>query len=127
MADMLTIYIGDARDVVKRIRSNHCSGNIEASALRKHIAIKKGYTLSKTRRHSSSMRIRLNLPDPRIGEQAISNYLRSGIWKFVFCSSYVEAHDFQWYAIGKLRPLLNVTCNIWDRRQDTRYANLLTR
>ena len=123
---MLAIYIGDARDVVKRIRSNHCSGNIEGSALRKHIAIKKGYSLTKTRRDSGSIRLRINLLDLRFGEQTISDYLRSGIWKFVFCSSYIEAHDFQWYAIGKLHPLLNVNCKKWDSQQNNRYANLLT-
>ncbi len=33
------IYVGDSRDVVKRILTNHCKGNVEASALRKHYKI----------------------------------------------------------------------------------------
>jgi len=124
--DMLTIYVGESKDVVNRIRSDHCSGNVEGSALRKYIAIEKGYTLNKTKRQRGCTRIRLNLPDLGIGEQAISDYLRSGIWKLVFCSTKEEARDFQFYVIEKLRPLLNKNLRNWNGQQHARYAKLLT-
>ena len=121
---MLVVYVGDARDVIKRIRSQHCGGNVEASALRKHIAVAKGYPLSTTRRASGSSRVRLALPDPSRGEQEISAYLRSGTWKVAICVSYEEAHDFQWYAIEQLNPLLNVSRKPWSAQHHARYAAL---
>ena len=121
---MLVIYVGDARDVIKRVRSQHCGGNVEASALRKHIAVAKGYSLSTTRRASGSSRVRLALPDPNRGEQEISAYLRSGTWRFAICDSYEEAHDFQWYVIEQLNPLLNVSRKPWKVQHHARYAGL---
>lgn len=122
---MRVIYAGDAGDVVKRIRSNHCGGNVEASALRRHIAENMGYTIINTRRSSGSYRVRLDLPDPKAGEQDISAYLRTGMWKFVICDSHEEAQDFQWYVIDVLKPLLNVRHKIWNRENLVRYQALL--
>ena len=122
---MIVIYAGDAGDVVKRIRSNHCGGNVEASALRRHIAENKRYPIKNTRRSSGSYRVRLDLPDPKAGEQEISDYLRTGLWKFVICNSHVEAQDFQWYVIDALKPLLNVRHSTWNRENLERYQALL--
>lgn len=119
------IYAGDARDIVKRIRSDHCRGNVEASALRKHIAEYRRYPIKKTRRTSGSYRVRLDLPDPKAGEQNISAYLRCGVWKYVLCDSYEEAKDFQWYVIDALNPLLNVQHKPWNRDNLARYQTLL--
>jgi hypothetical protein len=99
------VYVGDAKDVVKRIRSDHCNGNVEASALRKSVAIAKGYLLKKTKRPSGSTRIRIDLPVPRKGETCISGYIQSSEWRFVLCASSMEAKDFQWYAIDQLADL----------------------
>jgi len=121
---MIVIYAGDAEDVVKRIRSNHCGGNVEASALRRHIAENKRYPIKNTRRSSGSYRVRLDLPDPKAGEQEISDYLRTGLWKFVICDSNVEAQDFQWYVIDVLKPLLNVLHKIWNIENQVRYQAL---
>ena len=122
---MLTIYVGDSRNVVRRIRCDHCNGNVEASALRRHVAEMIGYTFTKTRRESGSRRIRLNLPEPQGGEQVISDYLRSAVWKYILCESYEEAHDFQWYCIDRLRPHLNSGKKKWDERNAERYLRLL--
>ena len=118
------IYVGDARNVVKRILSNHCKGNVEASALRKHIAEAMGYKLTKTRRPSGSTRVRIDLSDPQIGENKISVYIESGKWRYVICQSYNEAHDFQWYVIELLNPLLNKERRQWNREKSDRYAIL---
>ena len=123
---MIAIYAGDATDVVKRIRSNHCSGNVEGSALRRHIAENIGYQIKSTRRSSGSYRVRLDLPNPKTGEQIITAYLRMGLWKFIFCDSYEEAQDFQWYVINMLKPLLNVRHDIWNKENMVRYQVLIT-
>ena len=123
---MIAIYAGDAMDVVKRIRSNHCSGNVEGSALRRHIAENLGYQIKSTRRSSGSYRVRLDLPNPKAGEQIISIYLRTGLWKFILCESYEEAQDFQWYVIDILKPLLNVRHDTWNRENMVRYQVLIT-
>ena len=123
---MIVIYAGDAGDVGKRIRSNHCGGNVEGSALRKHIAENMGYPIKITRRSSGSYRVRLDLPDPKAGEQAISNYLRNGMWKFVICNSHRESQDFQWYVIDALKPLLNVLHKTWKIENLVRYKALFT-
>jgi len=52
---MKVIYVGDARDVVKRIQNNHCGGNVEASALRKAVAEAMGYSLKRTRARSGDL------------------------------------------------------------------------
>ncbi len=104
---MHVIYVGDARDVLKRIRTNHCSGNVEASALRRYVAESMGYDIRRERRPSGSTRLRIDLPDPRQGEIRISNYIRNGLWRVIVCDGYQLANDFQWYVIEQLRPLLN--------------------
>ena len=119
---MIAIYAGDSGDVIKRIRSNHCGGNVEASALRRHIAKYRGYPIKSTKRPSGSYRVRL---DPEAGEQDVSVYLRTGLWKFVICNSHEEAEDFQWYVIDTLKPLMNTCCRPWNRRNLARYQALL--
>jgi hypothetical protein len=123
---MLIIYVGDSKNVISRIHDNHCNGNVEGSALRKHVANAKGYTFTRTRRESGSIRVRLDLADPQMGEKDISDYICSGFWKLLFCPSYNEAHDFQWYLIDKLDPVLNETRKPWDEQNDGQYAKLLT-
>ena len=106
--------MGDSRDVIKRIRYNHCSGNVEASALRRAVAESLGFPLRYSERKSGSIRIRLAMDNPRYGEEIISSYLSSGRWKYIICNNYKEAHDFQWYVIEKLKPILNKDSKQWD-------------
>lgn len=122
---MLCIYVGDSRDVIGRILTNHCAGNVEGSAFRKAVAEDMGYRTTGTRRPSGSMRVRLDLPNPRTGEATITQYVRSGGWRYVVCKSYDEAHDFQWYAIDHLAPLLNKDRKSWSKAQLSRYQQLL--
>ena len=123
----MIIYVGDSRDVVKRIRYNHCRGNVEASALRRYIAEAKGYKIKSTKRSSGSTRIRIDLPDPKFGEREITDYIRGGTWRYVICDSYFEASDFQWYAIEQLNPLLNKDRGSWNKGNHERYQALLER
>ncbi|NVM56112.1 MAG: hypothetical protein HWN66_20615 [Candidatus Helarchaeota archaeon] len=126
MERFLVIYIGDSANVIPRIKREHCSGNVEASALRKHVAREMGYKIRKEKRTTSnSYRTRIDLPDPRVGEQQISNYIQSGHWKYVLCKSTDEARDFQWYAIHKLNPLLNKDRKPWNSTKSERYQFLL--
>jgi len=125
-AGKMIIYVGDAHDVIKRIQTNHCSGNVEASALRRHVAEAKGYKISSTRRSSGSTRVRIDLLNSRIGEMDVSDYIRSGGWRYIVCNSYAEANDFQWYAIAQLKPLLNKNLKSWNRRNLQRYQTLLS-
>jgi hypothetical protein len=121
---MHTVYVGDAKDVVKRIRSQHCGGNVESSALRKHIAQCKGYRLKIIQRSSGSRRVRIDFPEPETGERNISDYIRAGSWQVALCFGYDEAHDFQWYLIQQLNPLLNVTRKPWNSLNEQRYKML---
>lgn len=123
--DKVTIYVGDANDVMSRIIRNHCNGNVEASALRCAVAQNMGYPIKRTRRWTGSVRMRIDLPEPQQGESKISAYIRSGEWKYVICESYDEAHDFQWYAIDQLKPLLNCNFQSWNTRENSRYQTLL--
>lgn len=122
---MRVIYVGDAGDVVRRILTNHCGGNVEGSALRKAVAEAMGYRLKRTRRPSGSIRVRIDLPNPREGERRVSEYLRSGKWRYVACCSYGEAHDFQWYVIERLKPLLNRVFRPWNHGRLQRYQSIL--
>ena len=70
---MLCLYVGDARDIVKRILTNHCTGNVEGSAFRKAVAEAIGYNLTYTKRKSGSMRVRIDFPNPREGEKKFLN------------------------------------------------------
>lgn len=121
----MNIYVGDAGDVVKRILTNHCSGNVEASALRRAVAEDMGYRLIRTRRQSGSIRVRIDLFNPRDGENMVSAYVQSGEWKYVICESYSEAHGFQWYVIAQLKPLLNRNFQPWNAQKTSRYQFLL--
>ena len=119
---MLCIYVGDSGDIVKRILTNHCTGNVEGSAFRKAVAEAMGYNITSTRRNK-----RIDLPNPREGESRVSEYIRAGNWRYVICQSYDEAHDFQWYLIEQLKQsntLLNKNCQKWDKRNLQRYENL---
>ncbi|MEM2969347.1 MAG: hypothetical protein QXR63_00245 [Candidatus Bathyarchaeia archaeon] len=123
----MNIYVGDASDVVKRILTNHCSfsSNVEASALRCAVAEAMGYRLKRTKRPSGSTRIRIDLPNPRAGEDMVSAYIHAGRWKYIICKSYDEAHDFQWYVINQLKPLLNKNVKSWKAQRTQKYQNLL--
>lgn len=121
------IYVGDAQDVVRRILANHSGGNVEASALRKAVAEAMGYTLKRTRRSSGSVRVRIDLPNPREGENKVSEYLRSGKWKYLICNSSMEAKDFQWYVIEELNPLLNRISRPWNHVRLNRYKALMAK
>ena len=116
------LYVGDSNDVVKRIRQNHCSGNVEGSALREAIARHLGYELSTTSRSSGSQRIRIATPAD--GEDKISAYISAGHWKYVTCDSLKEAQDFQWYLIEDLKPTLNSARKGWDHAAVKRYGDL---
>jgi hypothetical protein len=108
---MKTLYVGDARDIVARICTNHGAGNVEGSALRRYVAHAMGLGLTRTRRPSGSTRVRIRLPDPRVGERAVSAYIRSGWWRLALCESYEEAKALQWLAIEVLKSIWNT-----DRR-----------
>jgi ADP-ribosylglycohydrolase len=58
---MLVIYVGDSRDVIKRIRKDHCGNgtNVEASALRERVAENKGFQIKKTNRGYAGGAMRL--------------------------------------------------------------------
>ncbi len=122
----MIIYVGDSRDVIRRIRTNHCRGNIEASALRRHVAEAKGYRIKSAKRTSGSTRVRIDLPDPHTGEMDVKDYIRSGEWKYIICDSEYEAKNFQWYVIDQLKPLLNKNCNPWNIGNLKRYQDLLS-
>ena len=90
----IILYVGDARDVVKRIKTNHCSGNVEGSAFRKHLAEQLGYKFVKTKRKSGTTRVSIDLPFPREGESRITEYVKTGGWKYIICDSHDEAKIF---------------------------------
>ena len=121
---MMIIYVGDSKNVINRIRKNHCSGNVEGSTLREAVAETMGYRITRTKRKSGTTKVRIDLPNPREGEHKITDYIRSGEWRYVICNSYAEAHDFQWYAIEQLRPLLNRNYEQWEHRNFQRYQTL---
>ena len=120
---MHVIYVGDSRNIRKRLKQ-HQGGNIEASALRKHIAISKGFNIKTTRRKSGSYRRRLDSPDPKQGERELSHYIGSGTWSLALCETYDEAHDLQWFLIEHLRPTLNIDKQKWDATKRSRYEVL---
>lgn len=103
---MKVIYVGDASNLHRRIRQ-HGRGNVEGSALRKHVAEALGYGLARTRRPSGSTRTRIDVPDPREAEQEVSDSIAGGAWRWVVCDSKAEAQALQWAAIEALDPLLN--------------------
>jgi hypothetical protein len=122
----LCIYVGDSRDVVRRLGKDHGGGNVEASALRKHVAEEMGYQLTRTRRPSGSTRVRIAVPNERSGELRVTAYIHAGGWKYVLCRSYDEASDFQWFAIERLNPLTNRLRHTWRRLELPRYEALLS-
>jgi hypothetical protein len=103
---MKVIYVGDASNLRRRIHQ-HGRGNVEGSALRKHLAKTLGYELARTRRPSGSTRVRIDAPDPRAAEQQVSDYIAGGAWRWAACTSKEEAQALQWAAIEALDPLLN--------------------
>lgn len=123
----MIIYVGDARDVVNRILTNHCSGNVEGSALRKSVAGAQGYGIRRERRPSGTVKLRIALVDPRLGERAVSQYTRSGKWRYLICRDWDEAHDFQGYVIQQLAPRLNSDRPSWDASKGQHHAELLAR
>jgi len=114
------IYVGDSSNVINRIIYNHCNGNVEASAFRKTIAELKGFKIVQEKRQSGSIRKRVSSEE----EKQISDYIHSGKWRYIICSSYNEAHDFQWFVIEKLDPPLNKNRKPWNKNFAERYEKL---
>jgi hypothetical protein len=121
----LCVYVGDSRDVVRRLARDHSGGNVEGSALRSHVAEEMGYQLTRTRRPSGSVRVRIAAPNERSGELRVTQYIRAGAWKYVVCRTYDEASDFQWFAIERLNPLINRLRRDWRTSELARYDALL--
>jgi len=123
----MNIYIGDGSKIKNRIRNQHCSGNVEGSSLRKHIAQAMDFTLTNQRRVNGSWRVRINLPNTIAGEQQITNYLRTGVWKFVVCPPEIDAKDFQFYAIQNINPtpILNINQGMWQVNMQATYQVML--
>lgn len=121
---MFCVYIGDAGNVISRILTNHCRGNVEGSKLRQAVALKMGFTITRTKRASGIYKIRIDLPNPKKGEVQVSEYIRSGGWKYMIVSSSDEAEDFQWFLIDRLDPLLNKARKPWKRENAERYVSL---
>jgi len=84
-----------------------------------------GYGFEVTNRPSGTKKIRISSPNPGDGEEQVSNYIRSGEWKHILCKSHDEAHDFKWYAIDKLNPMLNANCKPWKQKKLASYRSLL--
>lgn len=121
----MDVYIGDSSNIRRRLTSEHCGGNINGSALRRHVATKLGYELYQVRRKSGTLKWVLNTENSRLAEQIISQYIRGGAWKHVVCQNAVEAKNFQYYAIQSVNPFLNVDHGHWDEAQIQRYQELL--
>ncbi len=121
----MIIYVGDGGDIIKRIKTNHCSGNVEGSAFRRIVARSKGFVLSSEQRPSGSARVRINSENPLRDEAVVSDYIKSGSWRVVECATSDEARDFQWFAIDRLQPACNVAAKPWDSRRAKRYDKLL--
>ena len=122
---MFVIYVGDSRNVYKRIITNHYNGNVEASALRRYIAEAMGFNVRRQRRSSGSVRVRIDLPDPHYGENEVSDYVLHGMWKILLLDDYGFAHDFQWYLIEDLKPLLNRDCKQYNPNNFEEYNDLM--
>ena len=114
-------YIGDSKRIKTRGRQ-HCTGNVESSALRKTIAVKMGFEIHTTKRPSGSRKTSVH---PLSAEKLISEYIQSGTWKIIPCRTAEEAKDFQWYGIDKKRPPLNKYMQFWNENKESRYQILL--
>jgi hypothetical protein len=123
----MNIYIGDGSKIKNRIRNQHCAGNVEGSSLRKHIALAMGFQIVKEQRENGTWATRLGLPNLNNGEQLITKYMRTGIWKFIICPPGISAKDFQFYAIQHIdpAPLLNINQGQWDVNMLKTYQILL--
>ena len=104
------IYVGDTRNLARRILSNHLTGNVEGSAFRRHVARAMDLTVLKKRRPGGTIRRRLREPD---GEARVSRYLASGFWRVYPCPIYEVANELQWFAIDRLHPHLNKRSGPW--------------
>ena len=110
-------YAGDSKSIKNRVRQ-HCTGNVESSALRKTIAIQMGFEIVSKKRKSGSRKYSISQHN---GEEFVSQYLQSGLWKTCVCQSADEARNFQWYVIDKTRPNLNKYMQFWDTNSEEKY------
>lgn len=119
---MQVLYVGDARNVKKRILNNHGKGNVESSILRKHIASILGLKIKTELRTHGSYRIRIDEPVKGRGEKDISEFIKRGRWRVIILEDYEEAHKLQWYIIGRLSPPFNRRIKMGERFDETRYG-----
>ena len=124
---MLCLYVGYSNDMMRRILQDHCGSgtNVEASTLRMSIAEAMGYRIKRTKRATGSYKTRIDLANPREGEDRVSEYIRSGKWKYVICQSLDEARGFKKYAMERLQPRLNKERVVGIRQITQRYEDLL--
>jgi hypothetical protein len=118
------LYVGDARNVRKRILNNHRRGNVESSILRKHIASKLGLKIKTELRTNGCYRIRIDEADKDSGEREISEYVKCGMWRVILVHTYEEAHELQWYIKGKLSPPFNRRIKIGEGLGGTNYGGV---
>lgn len=123
---MENIYVGDSKNVAKRINRKHCTGNVKVSALRRTIAERMGFVIIEEKIHPKYIKVYIGGPHRKLSEKKISDYLAAGVWKSVRCESKAEAEDFQYYVIEKLNPHLNKKRISWNQAMESRYAILLS-
>lgn len=121
----MIIYVGDSKHVAKRIARDHCSGNVEGSALRRHVARNLGFEIIREKRTSGTSKYRINSIDPKEDERIVSEYIRQGLWQVICLNDAVDVRDFQHYVIEKLNPLLNIEARKWNKHKSAEYSNLL--
>lgn len=125
---MKILYIGDSGDIWKRVRKNHCSGNLRNSALRRHVAVDVlRLPVVQRKDLGGKSRMHFDHSSPETLEEKVSLWLQSRSWKHVTCFDKSEAVDFQYYAIEMLSPLLNAERRSWNLAQRTHYEELLGR
>lgn len=110
------IYIGDSGRVAGRAGSDHCGGNVEGSAFRRHTAQAMNFSVERLGGYQ--------ITHPENGEDIVSAYIRSGCWHCLPCSDADEAEGFQFYLIQRLTPLLNVDHGDWLRGNEAHYQDL---
>jgi hypothetical protein len=86
-----------------------------------------GFQLVKEQRENGTWRTRIGFPNPNDGEDRITNYVRTGKWKFIICPRGISAKDFQFYAIQHIFPipLLYIKQGVWDVSMLNTYQILL--
>jgi hypothetical protein len=107
---MSLIYVGRSGEVGTRIKQ-HSKGTVHQSPIRKWVSSEWDELVASIPHRTAKGKPYRRKSTGKELEGEVSKYMQEGSWKAIPCKDDREAHDFEWYCVETLKPIVpDKTC-----------------